>query len=233
MWNTFIYEPIYNALIFIAQHISLQDVGLAVVILTIIIRLILSPLSRKSIAGQYKMRAIEPKLTEIKAKKLPKEEEMRQTMELYKQEKVNPYSGCLYILIQFPILIALNLVFVRGVYQPTHLYNTLSTQGLSNMFLGLVDITKPFFPFAILAGVVQALQAFLAPKPQTSGEEGGFQAQLTKSLSVQMKYVFPILIVIAASRFASAVSLYWAVANLFSVAQELYFRRTIKRKLAL
>lgn len=231
IWNTFIYEPIYNALIFIAQTVALKDVGIAVVILTIIIRLLLSPLSKKSIVSQYKMRALEPKIAAIKAKGLSKEEEARETFALYKEEKINPFSGCLYVLIQLPILFALYYVFIKGIYQGEHLYRALSTEGLNNLFLNIVDITKPFLPFAILAGVTQAIQAFLAPRPTPpQGNEQGFQAQLTKSLSLQTRYILPIIIVFIANTLASAVSLYWTVANLFSVGQELYFRKTIRSK---
>lgn len=233
MWNTIIYQPIYNALIFIAQHITFQDVGLAVVLLTVAIRFILSPLSKRSIISQYKMKLLEPKIAAIKAQQLSKEEEARQTFALYKQEKINPFSGCLYLLIQLPILLTLYYVFMRGVYQPTHLYASLSTEGLHNLFLGLVDITKPFLPFAILAGATQSIQAFLAPKPPAPQEgEKGFQAQFAKSMSVQTRYILPILIIFIAAKLAAAVALYWIVANLFSISQELYFRKTIRRNLA-
>ncbi len=107
LWDNIIYEPTYNALVFIAQHVALKDVGLAVVILTIVIRLVLSPLSKKSIVSQYKMRALEPKIAAIKARGLSKEEEAKETFALYRSEKINPFSGCLYILIQLPILFAL------------------------------------------------------------------------------------------------------------------------------
>lgn len=231
LWNTFIYEPIYNALVFVAQHIALQDVGLAVIVLTLIIRLILSPLSKKSIVSQYKMRSLEPKIAEIKAKGLSKEEEAKETFAIYRTEKINPFSGCLYILIQLPILFALYYVFIRGIYQVDHLYPFLSTEGLNNVFLGLIDITKPFLPLAILAGITQAVQAFLAPRPPTpSGDKNGFQAQLTKNLSFQTRYILPIIIIFIANTLASAVSLYWSVANLFSIGQELYFRKTIRAK---
>ncbi len=233
LWNIVIYQPIYNALIFIAQHITAQDVGLAVIVLTIIIRLVLFPLSKKSIVGQYKMRALEPKLQEIKNKGLSKEEEAQATFALYKEEKINPFSGCLYLIIQLPILFALYFSFSHGVVQPQHLYSFLSTDNLKNTFLGLIDITKPFFPLALLAGITQAIQAFLAPQPTPPGRSGdtNMQAQFAQSLAVQTKYVLPILIIFIASRLASAVSLYWTVANLFSILQELYLRKTVRSKM--
>lgn len=228
LWTNLIYEPIYNALIFIAQHVTLGDVGLAVVILTIIIRFILLPLSKKSIASQYKMKLLEPKLAAIKARGLSKEEESKETFALYKTEGINPFSGCLYLLIQLPFLFALYFTFIHGVNQPDHLYSFLSTDNLHNTLLGLIDITKPFLPLAILAGVSQAIQAMLAPKPPApAGKEGGFQAQFAKSLSVQTKYVLPIIIIVIASRLAAAVSLYWVITNIFSILQELYFRKRL------
>lgn len=229
IWENLIYEPIYNALIFIAQNVTVQDVGLAVVLVTILIRLILMPLSKKMIVSQYKMRALEPKMNEIKAKGLPKDVEAKETFALYKNEKINPFSGCLYLLIQLPILIALYFVFMRGVVQPEHLYSFLSTENLRSTFLGLIDITEPYLPLAILAGVTQALQAFLQPKPQVTGSAESFQHQFTKSLSVQTRYILPIIVIFIATKLAAAVSLYWVIANLFSIGQELYFKKTIAR----
>ena len=229
LWNNFIYEPIYNTLVFFASYVAFKDVGLAVLIVTVLIRFILMPLSKKSIISQYKMRLLQPKLDEIKSRGLSKEEESKAQFALYKTEGINPFSGCLYLLIQLPILFALYFSFMKGINQPEHLYSFLSTEGLKNSFLGLIDITKPFIPFAVLAGITQAVQAFLAPKPPTTSGEG-FQAQFTKSLSMQTKYVLPIIIIFIASKLAAAVSLYWIVTNLFSIGQELYFRKTLKLK---
>ena len=93
LWNTIIYQPIYNALIAIAQYLTLQDVGFAVILVTIVIRLALYPVSKKSIVSQYRMRALDPKLKAIKAKGMTKEAEAQATMALYREEKVNPFSG--------------------------------------------------------------------------------------------------------------------------------------------
>lgn len=201
----------------------MRDVGLAVIILTIIIRLILLPLSKKMVITQYKMRAIAPKLAAIKAQGLDKQAEAKATMDLYKQENMNPFSGCLLLLIQLPILFGIYAVLQNGITQPTHLYQFLNTEGLSNMLFGVLDITKPFLPFAILAGITQAIQAFLAPVQPTT--DGGIQGQLAKSMAIQTRYVLPIIIIVIATNLAAAVALYWVVANIFSIFQELYFRK--------
>lgn len=228
IWNTVIYQPIYNTLIFIAQNVTAQDVGLAVIAVTIIIRFLLLPISKKSIISQYKMRMLEPKLQAIREKKLDKQQEAQEQFVLYKQEGINPFSGCLYMLIQLPILFALYFVFFKGVDQPQHLYSFLTTEGLQNTLFGLIDITKPYLPMAILAGITQGIQAWLMPKPQVSGT--GFQAQFAQSLSTQTKYILPIIIIVISARLASAVALYWVITNIFSILQELYFRKTLALK---
>lgn len=175
------------------------------------------------------MRALEPKVQAIKARKLSKEEESKALFALYKEEKTNPFSGCLYILIQLPILFALYFAFIKGVSQPEHLYSFLNTEGLKNTLLGLIDITKPFLPLAILAGVTQGLQAFLAPAPVIPvGNEQGFQHQFAKSMGIQTKFVLPLIIIFVAAKLAAAVALYWTITNLFSIGQELYFRKTLR-----
>jgi YidC/Oxa1 family membrane protein insertase len=223
LWNTIIYQPIYNALIAIS-HVAGGDVGIGVIILTIIIRLALFPLSKRSIVSQYKMRALEPKIQAIRERQLSKQEESQALFALYREEKINPFSGCLYLLIQLPILFALYFTFMHGVLQPEHLYSFLSTEGLHTTLLGIIDLTKPSLILAIIAGIAQGLQAFLAPQPAPQGG-GGFQQQFAKSMSTQTKYILPIIIIFIASRLASAVSLYWTVTNIFSVAQELYIRK--------
>lgn len=225
LWNTIIYQPIYNLLIAIS-HVVGGDVGVGVIILTVIIRLVLFPLSKKSIISQYKMRALDPKIQAIKEKKLPQQEESKELFALYKEEHINPFSGCLYLLLQLPILFALYFAFMHGINQPNHLYGFLSTENLHNTLFGLIDITKPFFPLAILAGLTQAVQAFLMPSPSTGASaNGGFQQQLGKSMATQTKYILPIIIVLIAWKLAAAVSLYWTITNLFSIFQELYLRK--------
>jgi len=225
LWNTIIYQPIYNALIGIS-HLLGGDVGLGVILLTIIIRLALFPLSKKSLVGQYKMRALDPKIQAIKEKKLPAQEESKELFALYKTEGINPFSGCLYLLLQLPILFALYFSFMRGIEQPQHLYSFLSTERLHATLLGLIDITKPFFPLALTAGITQAIQAFLMPKqPVSTGVTPSFQEQFTKSMSAQTKYVLPLIIVFISWKLAAAVALYWTVTNIFSIFQELYIRK--------
>lgn len=233
LWQNFIYEPIYNTLVFIAQYITFHDVGFAVILVTIIIRLVLFPISKKSIISQHKMKLLQPKLQAIKAKKLSKEAEAQETFALYRDEKMNPFSGCLYMLIQLPILFALYFTFLHGINQPDHLYSFLSVEGMNTTFLHFIDLTKPFIPLAVLAGITQAIQAFLSPAPDAgSGKDDSFQGQFAKSMTVQMRFVLPVIIIFIASRLASVAALYWVITNIFSILQELYVRKTVRAKIA-
>jgi len=108
LWNQFFYEPIYNFLIFIVDLLPGHSLGLAIILLTIIIKLILLLPSQKSIKAQKNMQVIQPEMAKIKEKyKSNPQLQSQKTMELYKKHKVNPFGSCLPLLFQFPILIAL------------------------------------------------------------------------------------------------------------------------------
>src|SRR3990167_4686175 len=102
LWNFLLYKPLLNALAFLVSIVPGGDVGLAVIILTIIVKIILFPLSQKSIESQAAMNVLAPELNKIKSSGVSKEEQARRTFELYKQHKTNPFSGCLLVLIQIP-----------------------------------------------------------------------------------------------------------------------------------
>ncbi len=92
LWNTFFYEPIYNTLIFIVDKVTFGDIGFAIIILTIFIKFLLSPLTKKSIRSQVLMKRIEPELKALKKEFPNKEEQAKKTFELYKKYNVNPFS---------------------------------------------------------------------------------------------------------------------------------------------
>ena len=139
---------------------------------------------------------------------------------------MNPFSGCLLLIIQIPIIFALYYVFLKGMnFESGMLYPFIHTPAHMNMiFLGVVDISKKSLVLAILAGVSQSLQAHFMPKP-TSSKSGSFQESFSKSMNMQMKYVFPFIIALIAYGFAGAVSLYWITNNLFAVGQQIYINK--------
>jgi len=134
LWDTLLYEPLLNALAFLVSVVPGGDVGIAVVILTILVKIILFPLSRRSIESQAKMSLLAPELKKIKGGGASKEEQAKQSFELYKKHKTNPFSGCLLLLIQIPIVFALYYVFYKGLnFSPENLYSFVSPPTELNM----------------------------------------------------------------------------------------------------
>ena len=229
IWNTILYQPLLNALAFLVSIVPGGDVGVAVIILTILVKIILFPLSQKSIESQVEMNILNPEINKIKASGASKEEQARLTFELYKKHNTNPFSGCLLVLIQIPVIFALYYVFFKGLnFESGLLYSFVNIPEKINMiFLGVLDITQKSWLLAVLAGVSQYLQAYYMPQPSisTSSNKGSFQESFTKSMSTQMKYVFPFVIAFIAYSISGAVALYWITSNLFMVGQQIYVKR--------
>jgi len=175
-----------------------------------------------------------PELKKIKERhKDNQQEQARLTMELYKKEGVNPFSGCLTLLIQLPIIFALYYVFLSGIkFDPKLLYSFISLpQTIGTFFLG-INLAQKSMILAFLAGVTQYFQLKLSMPAPTKREEGvtlSFQEELTRNMNVQMKYIFPFLVFFIAYSFSSAIALYWLVSNLFAIGQELYVKKLMKK----
>jgi YidC/Oxa1 family membrane protein insertase len=236
IWNIVLYHPLINALAFLVSIIPGGDVGIAVILLTILVKLILFPLSQKSIESQAEMNILAPELNKIKASGVSKEEQARLTFDLYKKHNTNPFSGCLLVLIQIPIIFALYYVFYKGINFQTGLYSFVHAPAHINMiFLGILNISQKSLFLAILAGVSQYLQARFMPQPAPSltatGSTPSFQDSFAKSMNTQMKYIFPFLIAFIAYRISGAIALYWITSNIFMVAQQIYVKREKKFKI--
>ncbi len=234
LWDTFLYKPLINALAFLVSIIPGGDLGLAVIVLTLLVKLILFPLSQKAIKNQAAMNIMAPELEKIKKSGVSKEEQAKLTFELYKKHKTNPFSGCLLVLVQIPIIFALYFVFYKGIkFDDSLLYSFVHIPTQVNMiFLGIIDLGAKSLPLAILAGVSQYLQAHFMPKPKTTtGAAGSFAESFGKSMQMQMKYVFPFLITWIAYSISGAVALYWITSNIFAVGQQIYVNKTEKKVL--
>jgi YidC/Oxa1 family membrane protein insertase len=228
IWNVVLYEPLLNALAFLVSIIPGGDVGLAVILLTILVKIALLPLSHRSIESQSKMNLLAPELNKIKKSGASKEEQARLTFELYKKNNTNPFSGCLLLLIQIPIIFALYYVFFKGInFDSGLLYSFIHVpDSISMLFLGFIDITQKSLLLAVLAGVSQFLQAYYMPAPAPmGGDKGSFQENFAKSMHLQMKYIFPIIVAFIAYSISGAVALYWITSNIFMVGQQLYIKK--------
>jgi len=228
VWDTILYKPLVNVLAFLVAIIPGGDIGIAIIILTLLVKAVLYPLSQRSIEGQAKMSLLTPELSKIKKSGASKEEQAKQTFELYKKHKANPFSGCLLVLIQIPIIFALYFVFLKGLkFDNGVLYSFVaSPENLNMHFLGVLDIGQKSILLAFLAGISQYFQAHFMPKlaPSTA-EPGTFAESFGKSMHMQMKYVFPFIVAFIAYSVSGAVALYWITSNIFSICQQIYAQK--------
>ena len=234
-FHTTFYNPIYNVLVALVALVPGSDVGIAVILLTIIIRLILLPFSLSAARTQHAMKSLEPKIKALKVThKDDKEKEAVETLALYREAKVNPFGSILIAFIQIPILLALYWVFT---YEPfpainlARLYSfTLLPHAVSLQFLGIISVAGKSMFLAICAGLTQLLQAHMTlsgtMKPSDTGVQGDFQ----KVIGMQLKYVFPFLIAIISYTTSGAVALYFITTNLVGSAQEWYVHRKVTRE---
>lgn len=236
IFHTLFYDPIYNGLIFLVSNFSWMDLGMAVICITIIVKLILFPLTKSSIKTQIKVKEVEPEVNRLKKEyEDDRETQARKIMELYKENEINPFASFLTLLIQLPILFALYFVFVKGGLPTVDvdiLYSFIQVPDVidKTTFLGFIDITQKSFILAVLAGVSQFFQIRLVMpeiKPKKTGTND-FKEDLIRNMQLQMKYVLPVFIFFIAYSFISALALYWVTSNIFMIGQELYIRKNIR-----
>lgn len=236
MYATFIYNPLYNGfvlLIDLLRFVPWIDAGIVVVLFTVIVKLILFPLSKKAARTQIVMKTIEPELAVIKEKyKDDKQAQAMHTMAFYKEKKINPFSSILLLFIQLPILVALYRIFYTSGLSTIHtelLYSFVKVpQGISMHFLGLVDVTKASVILAFIAAASQFVQIqFSSPKIKKDTEGRLTQESM---MHLMMKFVMPIFIFFIANSIASALAIYWTTSNLFMIGQEMYIRKQIAKE---
>lgn len=239
---TILTQPMYNLLILLYEFIPGQDIGIAIILVTVLIKGVLWPFTGKSLKSQKVMQNIQPKVDALKEKyKDNKEEQAKAMMELYKEEKVNPFSSCLPLLIQLPILLALYNVLRRSLADPEMLSSLYSfvpvPEVIDMMFLGIVDLGAKSIPLAILAGIVQYFQAKMLqvnkPPKAVAGKEGAKDEGMAATMTKSMTYTMPIITVVFGASLPGGVTLYWLFSNLVSVLQQaLIFRKNKAEKKA-
>ena len=222
-FNEILYRPIFNGLVLLYNIIPGHDLGVAIIILTVLIRFLLYPLSRKAIQSQKAMTKLQPEIKEIRKKYKNKEEQAKAMMDLYKKYKINPLSGCLPILIQFPILIALYRVFFTGLdpQKLDGLYNFIARPDLLDpIFIGIIDLSQRSIVLAILAGFFMFIQSKMIMPKKMIGQGGGLKIgglDFSSLMSQQMTYFMPLITIFIAWSLPAALPLYWIVITLFGI----------------
>lgn len=228
LFHTVVYDPIYNALVYFVDVVPTHDMGIAVVIVTIVVRFILFPLSRKAIKAQMDMKRVAPEIEELKKKYKDKPEEQgRAIFALYRERGVSPFAGLLLLLVQLPVLLGLYFVFANGglpAINTAILYPFVPAPDNVNMeFLGLIDMAGKSIVLAVLAGISQFVYTRLSMGPRGSvvAAEASFSAEMARTFDLQARFILPVMVAGIAYFIAAAAPLYWLTSNLFMIGQEL------------
>ncbi|MFZ2975155.1 MAG: YidC/Oxa1 family membrane protein insertase [Candidatus Moraniibacteriota bacterium] len=233
-----VYRPIYNFLIFVYNIIPLHDFGVAIIVVTLVLKFLLIPLSKKQIQSQKKMQEMQPKIKEIQEKhKNDKEKQSRALMEFYKTNKTNPFSGCLPTIFQLIFLIAIyqvlfNISKAGLLVDPKELYSFIPNPGQINQyFLGIIDLSKtinlsqidirvvPQIILIILAALAQYVQIkMMTPKMNIQNKKS--EPDMSQIMSKQMMYLGPLLTLFIGIKFPAGLALYWLVSTIFAIIQQ-------------
>lgn len=229
-FNIILHQPLFNGLVFLYNTVAFGDLGVAIILLTFAVRLLLYPLFYHSFKNQTLMQRLQPHIQKIQHDhKGNREKQAQAMMELYRQHKVNPFSGFLLILVQLPILIVLYQLFLRG-FSPesfANLYSFIPAPAeIHNSFLGLIDLGSRSILIVVLAAILQYFQGKLSlPKKQKTDQDSP-AAKVGRSMIV----VGPVLTVLILSTLPSAVGLYWLASSAFSIFQQIIINKQLKQK---
>lgn len=231
LYHTFFFDPLYNILVLLFNFLPFVDAGIVIILLTVLVRVIIFPLSRKAVLTQVRMSEIAPDLALIKEKYKDKaEEQAKRTLALYREKGVNPFSGILVIIIQIPVIFALYQIFLHfPEVNSSILYSFVAAPvGISTTFLGFLDISTKSIPLALLAAVSTFFQFQVSMRGQTKPKGNSFGDNLTRNMQTQMKYFFPVIVFFISYSISGAIALYWLTTNLFSIGQEIFVRKKMK-----
>lgn len=221
-FTTILFIPIYNLLMYLVATVPGHQVGLAIVLLTIIIRLILLPSSLKASKSTIEMQKIQPLLNAVRAKYKGDQAKMSQEMQrLFKEHKVSPYGSCLPLIVQMLVLIVFYRVILVG-FNAGHfnlLYSFIPRPSEINLgFLG-INVSKPdLWILPILAGALQFVQTKMMPQPPQSKGSNDPMAMMNK----QMIYFFPLITIFIARSLPSGLAIYWVITSLVMILQQWY-----------
>lgn len=234
LFNLILYQPIFNALVFLYNIVPGHDIGIAIILLTIVIKLVLYPFSIQAIKSQKALQELQPKLEELKRKyKGQKERLAQEMMLLYKREKVNPLSSCLPLLIQLPFLIAVFQVFRTGLNDESLnlLYPFIENPGhLNSITFGIIDLAKVSIPLAILTGAAQFVQTKMLSTKKVPKVPGSKDEGIMTAMNKQMLYFMPLLTVFIGTSLPAGLMFYWLVTTILTIIQQYFMFKKPKDK---
>jgi len=240
-FQTIIFQPILNLLIWLYNVLPGNDIGLAIIALTVLVKLVLYPFTAAQIKQQRALQDLQPKIDEVRKRlKDDKDAQAKELMDLYKREKVNPASSCLPLLIQLPVFIGLFQALRDGLASRSLqlLYPFVANPGsINHMFLSSIDLSKPNYVLAVLAGGIQFIQSWqimrrpaltTEPPKELRDKPGAKDEDMAAIMNKQMMYIMPIVTVFIGISLPGGLTLYWLVMSLLTVAQQAIFLKKPK-----
>ncbi|MFA5124821.1 MAG: YidC/Oxa1 family membrane protein insertase [Patescibacteria group bacterium] len=230
IFNLICYQPLLNLLVFVYNTIPGHDIGLVIIILTLLIKLALYLPSRSTIKAQQSLQELQPKIDEMKEKyKDDKERQAKEMMNLYKEHKINPLSSCLPLLIQLPFLIAIYQVFNTGLRNGSLslLYPFITNPGhINSLAFGFLDMAKPQWILAVLAGAAQYWQAsmMIAKRPVIKNKDSKDE-DMSAIMSRQMTVMMPLMTIVIGWSLPSGLVFYWLLLTVFTSLQQLITKK--------
>jgi YidC/Oxa1 family membrane protein insertase len=233
LFRTFITKPFLNFLIFVASLTPGHNLGIAIIILTLVVKFLLFWPTQKALESQKKMQMLQPKLEELK-RKYPDDarKQQEETMKLWKEHGINPFGACLPTVIQLPILIGLFYVIRDGSHLEVsrHLiysfYQHLDWNfGTQFLWFNLLKPDYYVFPFLLVALQFIQMKMTFAIQKRKDAKAGKTPGSSQDTQQKVMQYAFPLMIGIFAFQFPAAVSLYWGVSTLFAIGQQAIVNR--------
>lgn len=213
IWNALVdgMTSLLNWLYGLTVNFGVPSYGLAIILLTILVKMVLYPLTHKQMHSMIEMQKIQPKVKEIQNKYKDKDPKKMQekVMELYKEHGVNPMAGCLPLLIQMPILIALYRALIK--------YKFVDITHASFFWVSSLSDKDPYFILPVLAGATTYIQS----KMTTSMADPTQRAMLM---------TMPVFIAWISSTVPAGLALYWVVFNITGIAQQYIINKQVKRK---
>ena len=227
------YQPLYNVIIFF-YDVAWQDFGIAIILTTLLLKVVLIPLTNKQIASQKQLQEVQPKIKALQQKyKDDKERQTKEIMNFYKENKVNPFGGCLPLIIQMFFFFAIYKIIFNTSnngfnVHAADLYAFVSNPGsINHLFLNFLDLTAPSIVLAVLTAIAQYVQLKMMMKNQPKPEEkpASEGPDIATMMNKQMVIMMPAMILIFGVNLASALTLYWLVSTLFMIGQQEYILR--------
>lgn len=229
IFEALLYTPLFNLLVFLYDTVALGDFGVAIILLTVVIRLVLSPLSIRALESQRKLGELQPKIQEVQKKfKDDPQKQTREVMALYKENKTNPFSGCLLLLVQLPVLFALYRISVAGFGEESlsALYGFIARpESLNSLFIGFFDLTKRSVVLSVFAGALQFFQMKLSFSKPGNASVGSLAG-----LNRQMLYFLPLMIIMISLSFPAGLPLYMMATTAFSILEQIYVNKNERGK---